>query len=94
MVDMANWTDEPKLYFHFLTPNGSAASLPMTRKLLSFPREFVGVPGTEIRKVNGETRWIVPGFKCISCGLVFFAPTKDGLKHGCMNDGGIVSARA
>ena len=93
------WTDEKVLYFHFLTANGSAASLPMTRTLRAFSKEFKGIPGTKqvnTPAVGGGTKlvWLVPGFTCINCGKTFFSPDKDGLKHGCTNNGGIISGRA
>ena len=88
------WNDAPTLYFHFNAANGLPASLPMTRVLKSFPLPFEGVPGTELEVRRGDAEWIVPGYKCANCQETFFSPTQDGLKHGCMNNGGIISGKA
>ena len=88
------WTDAKVLYFHFLTARGSAASLPMTRTLRAFEKEFKGIPGTKEMFVHGRAVWLVPGFTCINCGETFFSPDKDGLKHGCTNNRGIISGKA
>jgi hypothetical protein len=87
------WTDAPLLYFHFNSANGGFASLPMKRTLITFEHEFNGIPGTVKVKAVGSSRekWVVPGFQCLSCAKVYFAPERDGLKHECMNNGGIIS---
>ena len=90
----AEWTDAKVLYFHFLTSNGAAASLPMTRTLRAFSKEFKGIPGIKEMNVHGRKAWVVPGYTCINCGETFFSPDQNGLKHGCTNHGGIISGRA
>jgi hypothetical protein len=90
------WTDAPLLYFHFNSANGCFASLPMRRVLKNFLYEFKGIPGT--RKDIGISGlmpvWRVPGYQCLGCAKVFFAATRDGLKHECMNHGGVISESA
>jgi hypothetical protein len=88
------WTDAPVLYFHFNTTNGLPASLPMTRVLKTFTSEFKGVPGTRMSHGDAGIEWWVRGYSCPNCRETFFASTADGLKHACMNHGGIVSGRA
>jgi len=84
---MANWTDAPLLYFHFNSANGGFASLPMRRVFMVFGHEFKGVPGI---RCFGFT-WQVPGYQCLNCAKVFFSAEREGLKHECMNNGGIIS---
>ena len=87
------WTGAPLLYFHFNSANGGFASLPMHRVLYAFDSSFTGIPGTrEMLLPFGKTTWIVPGYKCCGCAKVFFAATKEDLKHDCMNNGGVISA--
>jgi hypothetical protein len=81
------WTDAPLLYFHFNSSNGVFASLPMRRVTRIFQQEFKGVPGTK----KTAAGYSVPCYQCLGCGRVFFSPDRDGLKHSCMNHGGIVS---
>lgn len=91
------WTDSDILYFHFNTTNGGFASLPMKRVIKKFSYPFVGVPGTFISREFADgapAQWAVPGYKCLNCAATFFAASKDGLKHGCMNNGGIVHDKA
>jgi hypothetical protein len=89
MVGML-WNDAPILYFHFNAANGLPASLPMTRQVQEFAFPWTGIPGTKY--VSGAS--VVPGYRCSNCRETFFAATQEGLKHGCMNNGGIVSGRA
>jgi hypothetical protein len=94
---MKHWTDAPFLYFHFNTANGCVASLPMRRNVLAFTHEFKGIPGTVKGHKHGsnwllEPVWYVPGYQCLNCGKTYFSAERDGLKHECMNNGGIISA--
>lgn len=77
---------EPILYFHFYTANGDPAVLPMTKELAS-----IGLrPGVRLTGVPDYGA----GYRCANCRKTFYAPDVDGLKHGCTNGGGLVSARA
>lgn len=74
----------PTLYFHFYTPRGHAASLPMKR--VESPLRIKGVKQTD----DGKTI----GYRCTCCAKAFFAANTVGLKHECMNNAGVISARA
>lgn len=84
-----------KLYFHFHTENGLAASLPLTRVMHHFTAaQVVGIPGS-IYPAGNKGDSVVPGYKCPNCRRTFFAATEDGLKHGCMGlNGGIISDKS
>ena len=94
---MANWNDAPILYFHFNTPNGGFASLPMRRVVRSFWASFIGVPGTKVHHAPegaAEAYWLVPGYECLNCAKTFFTATKEDLRHECMNNTGVISGKA
>ena len=92
---LKSWTDAKLLYFHFNSANGGFASLPMRRVEHIFKQPFRGIPGTyHSISEKRDTWWHVPGFQCVACAKVFFSPDRDGLKHECMKNGGIISDSA
>ena len=86
------WTDAKILFFHFNSSNGGFASLPMKRTLVTFGESFKGIPGT--KHDIAARKWRVPGYQCLCCAKVFFSSDRDGLKHECMKNGGIISESA
>jgi hypothetical protein len=77
---------EPILYFHFYTAGGLPASMPMFKELAGIGN----LPGVTLTGVPDSGA----GYRCPCCNKVFYAADTDGLKHGCMNNGGLVSERA
>lgn len=83
---------EPVLYFHFYAANGLPASLPMLRECKVVPGKWEGVPKALYSEPTDLS--LVIGYRCPCCTKLFFACDTAGLKHGCMNNGGVVHGRA
>ena len=69
----------PVLYFHFFTSGGLPASLPMFRQKTNL------LPQATLKGVPDGA-----GYSCPGCKKTFYAKDVAGLKHGCMNNGGVV----
>jgi hypothetical protein len=89
-----HWTDAERLYVHFLNANGGQATLKFIRWFHVHRFPFTGVPGTEVWENEDGRLWVVPGYKCLNCGKIFFVAEREQLKHGCCNDGGVISEMA